>query len=256
VTSRTLRRLRRAVGAAAAGVIGTAGLVFTASAQESQLSVRAGFERISGDYGGVQNFDDLYAPLSVLYERARVGLRVTVPYLEVEFADPDGMSTFTESGLGDVVLGLTVYDVVRSRSGNLVVDVTGKLKLPTADEDKGLGTGETDYSLQADIYRFLGRGTMIASAGYKVRGDPQGAVFEDSLLVSLGGLYEFSTWTSGGLFLDYRQSSVPAFESIRELTALLSRRLDDRWRVQGYVVRGLSDTSLDWSLGFSARRDF
>ena len=76
-------------------------------AQDGQLSFRAGIERVTGDYGTSQEFGDLYVPLTVLYERPRLGFRATLPYLEMEFADPVTSSTYTESGIGDVVLGLT-----------------------------------------------------------------------------------------------------------------------------------------------------
>jgi hypothetical protein len=182
-----------------------------------------------------------------------------VPYIEVEFADPtsaNGASTYTENGLGDTTLGLTLYDVARSGDGSVVMDLSGRIELPTADEDRGLGTGETDYSLQADFYKFLGRGALSGTLGYKVRGEPAGYALEDIWSISLGGLYRFSELTSGGLFLDIRASSIPGGESIRELTALVSRDLDERWRIEGHLLRGFSDTSLDWGGGLSIRHNF
>jgi hypothetical protein len=242
----------------AAGLIAVlaSGWAGSASAQEGRLSLRTGIERTSGDYGGTQELGDLYVPLTLLYERRRLGFRATVPYLEVEFTDTTTSSTYTESGLGDIVLGLTVYDVLRSSDGSVAVDITSKLKLGTADELKGLGTGETDLSVQADIFKFLGRTTITGSVGYKLRGEPDTLSIDDTWFASVGGYYHFSDATSGGLFFDYRQSTVPGLESIQELTASLSRRLGDEWRVQGYLVRGLGDTSLDWAAGLSARVNF
>ena len=176
-----------------------------------------------------------------------------MPYLEVEFTDAVDASTYTQTGFGDVLLGLTFYEVLRSSDRSVAVDLTTKVELGTGDEEKGLGTGETDYAVQADLYKFLDRSTLVGSVGYKVRGEPANITIDNTWFVSMGGIYRFSTATSGGLFLDYRQSSVPGFESIRELTGSLSRDLDGPWRVQGYVVRGLSDTSLDWGAGLSVR---
>ncbi len=242
-----------AAGLVAFGMIGPAASVF---GQEGRFAFRTGIEQTSGDYGGSRDFRDRYIPLTVLYERSRLAFRVTLPWLEVEFADPDGLSTFTESGLGDAVLGLTVFDVLGSTDGSLALDLTSKLKLGTADERKGLGTGETDYSLQADVYKFVGRSTLVVSAGYRLRGDTATLPLDDTWLLAAGGFYRLSSATSAGLFLDFRESSVPGYESIRELTASLSRSLAGQWRVQGYLVRGLSDTSLDWAAGVATRRDF
>jgi len=250
------RRIAAFLPAAVLATVAVAGAPATAAAQGGDLSVRVGFDQTSGDYGGTTEFDDRYMPVTLLYQTQRMAFRATVPYLEVEFVDPVDSSTYTESGLGDVVLGLTFYDVFESSNGRLAFDLTGKVELPTADEDKGLGNGEPDYSLQADLYKHLGKGSLVGTLGYKVRGEPTGVAIEDGWLVSVGGLYRFSTRTQGSVWLDYRESSVPGGESIREAMASLSRDLDDRWRVQGYLVRGLSDASLDWGAGFSVRRVF
>jgi hypothetical protein len=230
-----------------------------AFAQDGRFSYRIGFEHTTGDYGGTQEVSDLYAPLTLLYGGERVTFRATIPYLEAEFLDPisaDGLPTYTESGPGDVILGATVYDVWRSFDGGLALDLTGEIKLPTADEEQGLGTGETDYTVQADLYKFVGRSTLVGTIGYRLRGEPPGLGLDDSWQVSAGALYRFSAYTSGGLFLDYRQSSIPGAASIREASAYLGWRLGDGWRAQSYLIHGLSDTTLDWGVGASLRRGF
>ena len=228
----------------------------TAGAQGGAFSVRLGFEQTSGDYGGDTEFDDRYLPVTLLYQTDRIAFRATVPYVEIEFVDPVDSSVYTESGLGDVVLGLTVFDVIESSNGSLTVDLTGKVELPTADEAKGLGTGETDYSLQADLFKHVGKAAFVGSLGYKVRGEPAGVALEDGWLVSIGGLYRFSTRTQGSLFLDHRESSLPGSEPIREAVASLSRNVNERWRVQGYLIRGFTDTAVDLGAGMSVRRLF
>lgn len=80
----------------------------TAQVPEGYASLRVGTERISGDYGGAVDYRDLCVPVTLLLERGRFGFRATVPYLDVEFTDPVDGSTYTESGMGDVVLGFTL----------------------------------------------------------------------------------------------------------------------------------------------------
>jgi hypothetical protein len=227
-----------------------------AAAADSQLNVRVGVEQTTGDYGGGEALTDRYLPVTLQYSANRLGFRVTVPYLELEFSDPTTGTTFTESGLGDVVLGFTFYDAYRSRDGSVLIDLTGKIKLGTADEAVGLGTGETDYAVQADFFKLFGRATFVGSLGYKVRGEPVGFALEDSWLLSTGGMYRFSDRTSGGLFLDYRESAVAGAVAIRELTASVSRQLNVPWRLQAYLVHGVSDASADYGAGLSIRRNF
>lgn len=137
-----------------------------AHAADGNLRLYAGVEYTSGDYGGTEQIEDVYVPLTLIYGLPRIDLRLTVPYLEVK-SGPD----VTESGLGDVVAGITVYDVFRSDDGTLALDFTGKVKFGTADETVGLGSGETDYSVQAEVYKAIGRSGFSTGVGYKVRGD-------------------------------------------------------------------------------------
>ncbi len=246
----------------ALAALATAAFAAVAGAQSEpsgRLSVRAGIEHATGEYAGSATLDDLYLPLSVIYERRRLALRVTVPYLRVQFADVDpagDTAIVSESGLGDAVAALTAFDVFRSADRSVALDLTGKIKLATGDEARGLGTGETDYSLQADLYKFLGRATLLGTVGYRLRGQPPGITLDNSWLAAAGTLYRITSRTRGGLFFDYRQSAIPGAPAISELTLSLSRVLDAHWRMQGYLVHGFSDTSLDYGFGLSLRRDF
>ena len=245
-----------ATGSPAAGaatllaLIGTFGVSAGAFAQTA-LRLDAGLEYTAGDYGGDVDYEDLYVPLTLTYELRRVDLRLTIPYLEVETA-----ADTTESGLGDVIAGLTVYDVWRSADGTMALDFTAKIKLGTADETRGLGSGETDYSAQAGLYKALARGGFAMGAGYKSRGDTQFVELENAWFAYMGGLRSFSPRTQGGVFLDYREASIVGNDAVQELSAFIAHRTARRWGVQIYLLKGLSDTSPDWGGGISTGARF
>ena len=129
-----------------------------ASAEPDGAFVRlsTGVEYTSGSFGGTEDIDDLYVPVTASVDVGRLNFRLTVPYLsvraptEITETGEDGQPVagsgprVTESGLGDVIAGVTLYDVIDNRDLDLVVDVTGTVKFGTADENKGLGTGEMD----------------------------------------------------------------------------------------------------------------
>jgi hypothetical protein len=241
------RRLRGvALLASLAGLVSAA----TVSAQ-GDLRLDAGVEYTSGDYGGTADYDDLYVPVTLTYGLRRVDLRLTVPYLEIE----TGADT-TASGLGDVIVGITVYDIWRSTDGSLRLDFTGKIKLGTADETEGLGSGENDYSFQTGLYKALPRGGLSTGVGYKTRGDTAAIDLEDVWFAYIGGLHAFSPRTRGGIFFDYREPSIAGNDAVQELSAFISRRTSGRWGVQVYVLKGLSDTSPDWGGGLSVGTRF
>jgi hypothetical protein len=159
----------------------------------------------------------------------------------------------TNSGIGDVIGSVTVFDVIRNRRLGFAMDLTGKVKFGTADVDKGLGTGENDFTVQADFLKFTDRITWIGSLGYRFRGQPPGATLDDALLASAGGIYKFNSDTRGGMFFDYRESSIGA-DPTQELSVFLSNRLGTDWRVQAFVFRGFTDSGADWGAGLQVKR--
>lgn len=229
------------------------------------MALSIGTEFTSGTYGGDVDIEDTYIPLTATIGFGSVAFRLMVPHLSVSapegtIFDPGGEpmpgsgALITESGLGDVIGSVTFFDVINSQRLGLAMDLTGKVKFATADEDKGLGTGENDYTVQADFYKFVDQFTWLGSVGYKVRGDPTGIDFENVLMASLGGTYKFTPDVNAGLFFDYRESAIEGSDSIQELSAFVSRRVNEDWRIQVYALSGLTDSSPDWGAGLQIKR--
>ncbi|MCI0517099.1 MAG: transporter [Woeseiaceae bacterium] len=219
---------------------------------QGSLRVDASVEYTSGDYGGTTDYNDIYVPLTLTYALRRVDLRLTVPYLEAETS-----AGSTASGLGDVIAGITIYDLWRSADGSMALDLTGKIKFGTADETEGLGSGENDYSLQTGLYKALPNGNGLSTGvGYRTRGDTAVIDLENVWFAYIGGLHAFSYRMRGGIFFDYREASIAGNEAVQELSAFISRRMDNRWAVQVFLLKGLSDTSPDWGGGFSVGSRF
>jgi hypothetical protein len=151
--------------------------------------------------------------------------------------------------MGDIIAPMTFYDIYVSRSGNFIMDASLKVKLGTADEEKGLGTGETDYSVQSNAYQYFDNFSLSATIGYKVRGDPRDYNLQNVWFASLGANYRFDGTTRGGIAYDYRQSSFANNDPAKELSVYVSYRLNEDWRMQLYALTGLSDISPDFAGG-------
>lgn len=233
-------------------------------AENALVSFSTGIEYSSGTYGGTDDLEELYVPLTMRADFSRFGIRLTVPYLRVDFPIavdsgeqpiPGSASTITESGLGDVIGSATLYNVYMTRSANFVVDLTGKIKFGTADEQKGLGTGENDYTLQAEAYRFFDRFTLQGLAGYRLRGEPPGVDLNNVLVASVGGAFRASRNAQLGLYYDYRQAALSGIDDIQEVSGYVSFRLSDNWRVQFYAFSGFGDNSPDVGGGILVTTD-
>jgi len=223
------------------------------------IRISTGVEYTSGEYGGSGDIEDLYVPFTVRFDYSRLGLRLTIPYLRVtapaDAIAPGPETTTTEGGLGDVIAGATLYDVFVNDAADLVLDVSGKIKFGTADVDKGLGTGENDYTLQLNAYRFFYRFTLQGSVGYKLRGDPPGIDLEDVFLGSIGGSFSATSRTRLGMFYDYREASLKGGDALQELSGFASFSLNDRWRLELYALTGFGNNSPDWGGGLLLTTD-
>lgn len=249
---------------------GTAGAAETAQhsveTDWGRITLSTGINYSTGDYGQDQSTDILYVPLTGKWEVQDWVFRLTVPYVSVTgpgnvvqgsgvVGTPTRQRT-TESGLGDVVAGAsrTIYE---NRGTGTAVDVTAKVKLPTADPDRGLGTGEADYFLAIEPAQQWGAVTLFGTLGYKLAGDPPGSDLNNVVFASLGFTAPVAPATSAGLSLDVQGRSSDASSSAqREITAFASHRLSETWQAQAYVSRGLAEASPDWSGGLTASLRF
>jgi len=234
----------------------------------AQTSVAVGAEYSTGKFGGTETTDTLYIPFVVRHETGPWVLKATVPWLRITGpgnvigAGADRVvvpgvnnARRTESGLGDIVLS-GFYNLMDERKGGLGLDLGAKVKLPTADETKGLGTGELDYAVQLDFFRPFDATTLFGSIGYRVYGNPPGVTLRDVPYASIGFSYRMSSQQSVGVAYDYRPHIVNGGGEVSELTAFWSNRLSPEWKLQLYGVIGFADASPDAAVGVLFERRF
>lgn len=99
----------------------------------------------------------------------------------------DGMveGPISSSGIGDI--RMAVSGKLAGGGAKLTrLDAELEVKIPTADEQKGLGTGKTDYRLGlAGEYGFWSA-TGFAELGWNILGDPEGYELDDVLDACIG----------------------------------------------------------------------
>ncbi|MHC5348606.1 hypothetical protein [Metapseudomonas furukawaii] len=236
-------------------------LSFPALAGDFTLSSGADYSR--GDYGEAVTSETWYVPVIGKYESGALTYKLTVPWLRITnpSVGPDGVPLAgdcdrIESGLGDTVASVDYAVLEGGDGGTLLVDLVGKVKLPTGDEDHCLGTGKTDFSGQIDVTQGLGPVTGFATLGWKKFGDPDNTDFRDPLFASLGLVTRLAPATSIGLAYDWREKVVSEGDEIQELTLFLTQRLSPEWRVQLYALAGFSDASPDSGGGLLLSRRF
>lgn len=220
----------------------------------------------TGTYGSEVRTDISYVPLIFSLESPRQEFKVTVPYLSIHTEEPvafvegevitrgDGLET-TESGPGDVIVREEVYLLQGSRTRPWIWGGV-RIKLPTADERRGLGTGELDYGPAAGLIQPLGASWLLmVSVDHVVRGDPEGFEFRNTTWYSAGVQLRPTPEDSLGTFYERRESVFEGRDALEDVSLYYARRLSPAVSFPVTIFYGLSDTAEDWglSLGLSVR---
>jgi hypothetical protein len=232
----------------------------SAAADNSTLKLSTGAEYITGDFGGTEPVEQLYIPVTTRYTTKRYSFRLTVPYISLTAptgtVQSDGTilpgtgPIVTESGMGDVIAGVTYRDAFNSEvASDVAIDFTAKVKFGTADVDKGLGSGENDYTIQTELYKFLDRIMLFGILGYKFRGDPPGVDLNNSLIAYMGGNYRLTPAFRTGVDFYYQEALFSGADDQVELSAFLGYKLSNTQYLRSYLIKGFGDASPDWGVG-------
>lgn len=242
--------------------------------KDREVTFLTGYDYSSGQFNLPASTNISYIPYSLKYATGPWSFRVNSGY--ISFASPKNVITavegaplvtdvdltFTEQrsnqrrqGFGDVYVSGT-YAIESPYSSDLHIGLTGRIKLPTANEFKGLGTGKVDYTLKADISYIIGNFTPYATLGYRFVGKTDLYDLQNSFFASIGASYYLTYDTSIGMSYEYRESATPGFNSPKEIFAYTDVQLNDHWGINLYGVVGLNNVTTDYGLGTQIRYKF
>lgn len=168
------------------------------------------FARTEADFG--QGFTDVSSwPLSVaagaggwaeIFGSWRVITRIdrdTVPlFFPADDNEPGGLvnefpatrSGWSGNQLGDLLVGGKASLLSEARQQPMALAVRGTVKFPTADEDEGIGTGKTDWYLDAIAGKEMGRRfDLMGFAGMAWRGDPDNVDVSNGMRWGIGASF-------------------------------------------------------------------
>lgn len=238
-----------APGALAAGITG--------------FSLSVGADYTVGDYGSAADTKILSIPVTGKFELGSWIFGLTVPYIRIDgpgdVVGGDGIivtkrgknrgntTSTVQEGLGDVIVRAS-YTLLNAPAMPLV-DLTGKVKVPTADENKNLGTGEYDYTVLLEAAQKFGSISPYGSIGYRYVGEPDGVHLNNQVLLNVGASVKMTQDVSAGLSFDYRSSTSDETDDPAELTPYVSWKFAPTLKLHLYSVVGLSDGSPDYGGG-------
>lgn len=229
----------------------------TAVTIPSSTTLGTGFDYSRGDYGFATDTEVSSVPLNLVHERGPWLLSASFSWLNVK-----GPATIvggggaprptaaSESGFGDIYAGATYH--FGSLGGGVDMSATARVKLPTADEDRGLGTGEADYYGELTFFRTFSSVTPFVTAGYRALGDNTVYQLRDGAYATGGAHFRLSASTVVSALLTWRRPIIAGGDDAREAMFMVSHDFAERWRVTAYALKGFTDASPDFGTGVAA----
>ena len=251
------------------------------------VQIDLGIDYSRGKFGETRATDVLSVPFRVKYVTGPFTFRVSLPYVRVSGpgslvtttegrggggedgghgggspGGPGGSGTGhaagdviivpgararTDSGIGDVI-GAVTY-TWSAEAARVYVDLTGKVKLPTASVSKRLGTGRTDFVAAVDITKVVGAVSIYGGVRHRFAGRSAAFPLRDTWGASGGLSIAAARSVKLGLDYDWQQSPFRGHLPVSELTASTTFRLTRMLRLQLYATKGLTRNSVDGAGG-------
>ena len=152
----------------------------------------------------------------------------------------------TESGLGDIVLRGRYY-LIEEQDLIPLVAVTGRIKFPTADEGRGLGTGEFDEGFGVELSKTLFADWIAyLDGGYTLIGDPTGLDLNNQWYFDVGAGYYITDNLLASVFYEEFRALREGNSNPRDFLFSLFLKATSAWRLTTSVLVGVSDGAPDY----------
>ncbi|MBN2056766.1 OmpA family protein [bacterium] len=136
------------------------------------------FDRETKDTAYSLDYTYLSVPLAYgITDRFEVSLAPNYTMIRREMGSED-------NGFGDIYMNLKAGLLKEAGGPGIGLLLFGKV--PTADEDKGLGTGETDFGGKLLVSKHTERVGFHLNLGYTVIGEPDAVEFDDQFTYGIG----------------------------------------------------------------------
>ena len=220
----------------------------------STFMLSTGIDFSTGHYGDTQSTEIIVVPVSLRVRAADwLSLGLSNAWIRIDgpgvVLGPDneplpGFPTArqTRQGLGDLGASATA-SLPLGDDTPWSIDLTGRVKLPTASKRRGLTTGKTDVSFSADVSYLAGKWLPFVEVGIRIPGDPAGIDLRNSPSVSLGFARVLGTRGKGGAVIasyDWQRAFSPLADDSHSLFAAYSYPVAKRFDLTGYGSVGLS----------------
>ena len=218
-----------------------------------------------GDFGSSETSRVLFVPLTLRYLGSRFDVSVTPSFALVDTSGGirliEGVPTptgeeigirETRTGAGDTVIRGRIYLLDDQGPDSPIPAITPfmKVKIPTAQQDLKLSTGEIDYGFGVEWDKQISQVLLFGDFNYTVIGKAEGLELQNRPGASFGVGGRLSNTVSASGLVDWRRSIVAGNSDLAELVGVLTFRMSPTVSFSPHAFIGLTSGTSDFGVGF------
>ncbi len=238
---------------------------------EDAISLSVGGAYTTGDFGTESHTDIWTVPIVARMRTGAIQWSASLPWMSIRsngtvFTGIDATPLVVAPGItstrrhrrgfGDLTLG-AAYDIQSLTSADLDVELSARVKLPTASDRSQLSTGKTDYAFGAQVSKQFGRLVPFVSGTYRIFGDSGPWDLRNGMAASAGASYVLPGRATVIASYDYASRASGFVSDSHEMFGGVSLPLGrSPLRLTAYGTVGLSRSAPDASAGLSLSATF
>ncbi|UCH53193.1 MAG: hypothetical protein JSW09_11545 [Pseudomonadota bacterium] len=195
----------------------------------------------SGDFGTATRTTTFDLTFEIGKSTDEYDLSASLPWL---YDRTSNGTTHTESGVGD--LRLTASRTFLAPAEGLFASGSVMVKVPTADESEGLGTGEFDAGVSATVGHKFAANRIGLTLGYIVVGDPPDIDYDNRAFASVFWSRKLGEKTGGYVSLDTRTAMFDDLDNPVSFGFGYYGNVGEHYTIGIDTGIGLNDTASDY----------
>lgn len=161
----------------------------------------------------------------------------------------------SRSGMGDMQLK-AAYILLSEKEMTPQLKTTAFIKFPTADKNQALGTGEFDEGVALELSKWIGATNVFAEGGYVFQGKAEGYYLRNYFAWNAGAAYQLTDKLAPLFYLKGTSPPADGVDSLLEARIKVKYQLTDHSGMEGYLAKGITQSSPNYGGGMAFIYDF
>lgn len=193
----------------------------------------------TGTFGSPVRSDLFYFVPAMGYLSQRYDLTISIPYLFLSNNSGNTDALGSVNGFGDIVLRADRVVVMEGTRG-FSLDGAIAIKLPTADDAQGLGSGKTDIGAFVNAHQLVGKFKIFLLSGFIKVGQPTNVTYNNIYLYGIGVSRLFG-FTNVYVSFEGRRAIIPGNQNPQEMHCGIFHAINKDYSCKAGAFVGLNN---------------